>query len=134
MGISDRQFAVFGAAALALSTTFPVIASLIPSEWVSMWVGIVDVALAVIVVILAGLIDARARGRFDERVARATLVFCRTLAVVPLALLALFFLAGDSVRWPVLLAGLAWRAWIMMYTFPSAYTLWVHESVERAES
>ena len=39
--------------------------------------------------------------------------------VVPLVLLVVFFLAGDAVRWHVLLPGLAWRAWLFVVALPS---------------
>jgi hypothetical protein len=35
-------------------------------------------------------------------------------------LLALFFVFGDRITWNVLLPGLAWRAWLLMYTLPAA--------------
>jgi hypothetical protein len=34
-----------------------------------------------------------------------------------------FFLAGDHVRWDVLLPGLAWRGWLLMYSLPAALAL-----------
>ncbi len=44
----------------------------------------------------------------------------RGLASGPLALLVLFFVVGDHIRWHVLLPGLAWRAWLLMYSLPAA--------------
>ena len=42
---------------------------------------------------------------------------------VPLVLLAIFFVAGSLVRWDILLVGLAWRAWLLMYTLPATLAL-----------
>jgi hypothetical protein len=37
-------------------------------------------------------------------------------------LLVLFFLAGDRIAWNIGLVGLAWRAWLLLYTLPAWYT------------
>jgi hypothetical protein len=47
----------------------------------------------------------------------------RVSATVPLALLAIFFVAGSHVDWTVLLVGLAWRAWLFWYTLPAVLAL-----------
>ena len=36
-----------------------------------------------------------------------------------IATAALFFLAGDAVKWQVLLPGLAWRAWLFALVLPA---------------
>ena len=38
-------------------------------------------------------------------------------ATVPL-LLAVFFIVGERVDWDVLVIGLAWRGWLLLYTLP----------------
>jgi hypothetical protein len=124
MGASGRSLVVFAGATLALSTAFPIIASLLPPELLPRWVGVVDVALAFAVLILALRIDLRSRGRVRDDAVRVAYRFYRASAAFPLALLVVFFLAGDAIRWDVLLPGLAWRAWVLLYVFPGAYALW----------
>lgn len=58
----------------------------------------------------------RARVADPDRIAafRATQA---VLGVVP-ALLVLFFVAGERVDWEILVVGLAWRGWLLIYTLP----------------
>jgi len=44
--------------------------------------------------------------------------------VLPLALLAVFLVVGEQIRWNVLLPGLAWRAWLLLYLLPAGITAW----------
>ena len=37
--------------------------------------------------------------------------------IIP-ALLIVFFIAGDRIEWRVLVIGLAWRGWLLLYTLP----------------
>ena len=39
------------------------------------------------------------------------------MSVVPL-LLVVFFVAGSRIDWRVLVIGLAWRGWLLVYTLP----------------
>jgi hypothetical protein len=119
---SNRTLAATGILAIALSTMFPVAASVIPIEQFPAWFGPLDVGLAFIVVGFAIWIEARA-GR-SEAVAhdRASRVY-RAFAIVPFALLVVFFVSGDVVRWDVLLAGLAWRSGVLLYATPAVCAL-----------
>jgi hypothetical protein len=65
------------------------------------------------------LIAARKPAPFDHRVVAAAFVSYRALANVFLVLLVLFFLAGESIRWSILLPGLAWRGWLLAMVLPS---------------
>ena len=38
-------------------------------------------------------------------------------SVIPV-LLTGFFVAGDRIDWQVLIVGLAWRGWLLLYTLP----------------
>jgi hypothetical protein len=108
----------------AVSTAFPVAAAFIPQERPPVWIGFIDVALAALLVFLALLTDSVARAKIDARIVERSYRLYRTLAVVPLVLLVLFFLAGDSIKWEVLLPGLAWRAWLLLYFLPSWLAAW----------
>ena len=50
--------------------------------------------------------------------------YYRGLAGLLPVLLVVFFLAGDRVRWEILLVGLAWRIWFLIYTLPAWLALW----------
>ena len=41
-----------------------------------------------------------------------------------LGLLAVFLLVGDRVAWSILLPGLAWRAWLLVYVLPAWLAAW----------
>jgi hypothetical protein len=77
-----------------------------------------DVGIAVALVFTAIAVASRTRATVtdQDRIAafRATQA---VLGVVP-ALLALCFVAGERVDWEVLVLGLAWRGWLLIYTLP----------------
>jgi hypothetical protein len=104
----------------AASSGFPLAASVVPPLAVTRWVGVLDVTLAFLVV-LVGIrivLAAAAPSAEDNRRAIATY---RAIASVPLVLLVVFFVAGTHVRWDVLLPGLAWRGWLLMYSLPAVF-------------
>lgn len=103
---------------LGCSTLFPIVASVMDASALPAWVGVTDVVLAATVVAFAlrlAVVTAApstlTEWRDSMRVARSA------VAPIPL-LLALFFLAGARVRWPVLVIGLAWRAWLLVFLAP----------------
>lgn len=107
--------AVFG-----VSTAFPIAASVWPADALPTWVGILDGVLAFAAVGLAIRVVTLAEKRVGDRAILASYRIYRGLASVPLALLVPFFVVGDHIRWHVLEPGLAWRAWLLMYTLPAA--------------
>jgi hypothetical protein len=119
-----RPLVMVGAALFAISTAFPVVASVLAPQDVPAWAGIIDVGIAVLLVGLAFLADAVARGRIGNHIIHRSYRIYRAMAVLPLVLLVVFFLFGNSIRWEVLLPGLAWRAWLLIYALPSALALW----------
>ncbi|WP_157464108.1 hypothetical protein [Deinococcus pimensis] len=116
----SRRLPLTAALLLAASALFPVVASLLPASSVQRWAGVVDVTLAAAILVLAAVLDRVGRSNIDDAVIRAAYGFYRVFAVVPLALLALYFVVGMSVRWDVLLPGLAWRTWVLLTFLPSA--------------
>ncbi len=118
----DRGLAVAGVAALAVSTTFPVVAAVGSAESLPAWVGAVDVGLAFGVIALALGIEARSRRGTGGAGGRAAVRVYRAFAAVPLGLLVVFFVA-EGVRWEVLLPGLAWRSAVLLYATPAACAL-----------
>jgi len=120
----ERLLVVAGAALFGLSTAFPVIASLVKAERPPIWIGLLDVTLALAVVLTTGAISAASRGRIDRAASERSSQVYQRLASVPLLLVALFFVLGDRVNWEVLLVGLGWRAWVLMFALPAAMALW----------
>jgi len=55
-------------------------------------------------------------GDDDRRVAWQVV---RVLATIPLWLLIVFFVRPDFFRWDVLLVGLAWRTWLLLWVLPA---------------
>ena len=103
----------------AISTAFPIIASLLPPDAVPAVVGLADVAVAGVLVVLAFTLEARARPHvtLEHRVDAYRVI--RLASVSLLVLLVVFFLTPANVNWTVLLVGLAWRAWLAIWVLPS---------------
>ena len=121
MALRSRESSLRLAAAilLPLSTAFPAIAAFQRADPPPRWFGIADVAIAFALVAVGTWIATRRPGPFSADVNRAALRILQGAATLPLVLLVVFFLAGDAVRWHVLLPGLAWRAWLFVVALPS---------------
>jgi hypothetical protein len=119
-----RRLVEFTAVLFCVSTVFPIIASIIPADQLPGWIGIVDVVLAFVVVILGLAILSIAGNKVQSLDIQASYQGYRALGTVPLILLVIFFIAGDRLLWNVLLLGLAWRTWLLVYTLPVGLTLW----------
>ncbi len=85
------------------------------------WQGIVDVLLALVLSILSMIVGQRARNRigFSE----LSLSYNLALLLFASMLLGMWVFAND-ITWDVLLPGLAWRTWLLLYALPRALTLW----------
>ena len=92
-----RRSASLAGAVFGVSTAFPIVASIWPSEAPPTWVGILDVALAFAAVGLALRVVTLAEKQVGDRAIRVSYRIYRGLASVPLALLVLFFVAGDRI-------------------------------------
>jgi hypothetical protein len=105
-------------ALFALSTAFPVVAGFLDRRDKPRWLGVADVAIAAVTFGVAALVASRARSLATEgHRARAFRVSQGLLAAIPLLLVA-FFTLGERIDWTVLVIGLAWRAWLFLYTLP----------------
>ena len=85
------------------------------------WQGVTDVAIAFTLVILGALVTIRANELVGRRAMRAAYGLATVL--VPLMLAAMWLYAG-RLLWNVLLVGLAWRMWLLLYTLPAAIAVW----------
>jgi hypothetical protein len=106
-----------------LSTAFPVAAGLLPLSAVSNALGVLDVVVAGVVLVLGFAIESAAREQVTDDDRRLAWRVVRVLANVPLLLLIVFFVRSDIVRWDVLLVGLAWRTWLLLWVLPSIVAL-----------
>jgi hypothetical protein len=128
--IAPRSLVGLAASAWVVSTAFPVVASLLRAEEPLRALGVADVAVAAVTVALGVSVAAKKPAGFDARVSDAAVRVYRAAANTCLVLLVVFFLAGDRVRWNVLLPGLAWRAWFFAWVLPSAIALWQGQARE----
>ncbi len=107
----------------AVSTAFPVVASLLPPPGTSLALGALDVLVAAVIVGLGFAIENAARNRVPGDESRVAWQVVRILATVPLLLLVVFFVRSDILRWDVLLVGLAWRTWLILWVLPSVVAI-----------
>ena len=104
-------------ALFALSTAFPIAAALIDEDRRPPWLG-ADVVIAAITFLSAAIVATRGRALVTDRHRVAAYHTSQVVfATVPL-LLAVFFVVGERVDWDVLVVGLAWRGWLLLYTLP----------------
>ena len=122
--IASRSLVGLAASAWVVSSVFPVAASLLRAEEPPRALGVADVPVAAVTVALGFAVAAKKPHAFDARVSEAAARVYRAAANACLVLLVAFFLAGDRIRWNVLLPGLAWRAWLFAWVLPSAIALW----------
>jgi hypothetical protein len=105
-------------ALFALSTVFPIAAALIDESRRPTWLGEADVLVAAITFLSAAVVATRGRALVTDRHRVAAYHTSQIVfATVPL-LLAVFFIVGERVDWDVLVIGLAWRGWLLLYTLP----------------
>ena len=102
----------------AVSTAFPIVASLMPRE-APLWLGVVDVGIAAALLATSFVVVAKGPRSTSGPVAEATASILRAAATGFLLLLVVFFVAGEAIKWSVLLPGLAWRGWLFVYVLPS---------------
>jgi hypothetical protein len=102
----------------ALSTAFPVVAGVLYTGRPPRWLGIADVAVAALLFIAAAALASRGRGAVTDAHRLAALRAAHRVAAIIPALLAAYFVSGPRVDWAVLVVGLAWRGWLLLYTLP----------------
>jgi hypothetical protein len=116
--VSGRTLGRISVALFALSTAFPLIAGILGPGDKPRWLGVADVPVAAVTFAAFALVAARGRAIAGERHrARAYRVTQVILASIPILLVA-FFALGARVDWTVLVIGLAWRGWLLVYTLP----------------
>jgi hypothetical protein len=120
---SSRGLVVSSLGLFAVSSVFPLAASVLEVDRPPTWVGVLDVAIAIALVALGMVIVSRKARGFAAPVIASAFRAYRGLANALLILLALFFIAGETIRWSTLLPGLAWRGWLLVMVLPSWLSL-----------
>jgi hypothetical protein len=128
-----RGLVILSAVLFRISLAFPIIASITSVESLPAWVGYLDVAVAFTLVMLMIAIRAMAKNKIADQAVRASYRIYRLIANVPIVLLGVFFLFGDRIAWQILLPGLAWRAWLLIYILPAGLTVWATSKVTRVQ-
>jgi hypothetical protein len=83
------------------------------------WWGVLDVAMAFVLAVLAFAIVGVAQGKISNDAQAATYRAYRVLIHVIFFLIIVFFLFGDRITWINGLPGIAWRAWLLLYSLPA---------------
>lgn len=123
-GELSRRLLVGSAGLFVTSCLFPVAASLLRGVRLPGWIGIADVVVAAVLILVVMAIVAKQPSPFAGSVVASGFRAYRSLANGFLVLLVLFFVAGDSINWNILLPGLAWRAWLLVLVLPSWLSGW----------
>ncbi len=105
-------------ALFALSTAFPTVAGVLNAQRPALWLGIADMSVAALLVGVAALLATRGRQAVADRHRLAAFRTSQAIAGLIPALLAAYFVVGSRVNWTVIVVGLAWRAWLLLYTLP----------------
>ena len=102
----------------AVSTAFPVVAGFRNTDTPSRWMGLADVGVAALLLTVAFTVASRARRKVSDTDRLIAFRISQALfSVIPVLLIG-FFIAPDRIDWQVLIVGLAWRGWLLLYTLP----------------
>jgi hypothetical protein len=107
-----------------ISSLFPVVAAFVRDReaWPQWW-GVLDVVIAFVLTMLAFAVMGFGQTKVNKRVEDASYRAYRLLLHGILALLVVFFLAGDRIVWSNCLTGFGWRAWLLLYSLPAWFAL-----------
>ncbi len=118
-----HRLAIWTAIVFAISSLFPAAAGLASNPaTLPAWWGPADVVvaflLAGVTITLSGLVGPNISNEAEASTYRAYRVLIHGI----LALVVLFFVAGNRITWINCLTGFAWRAWLLLYTLPAWFT------------
>jgi hypothetical protein len=121
--LSKHRLAIVAAVAFFVSSVFPVVAGLSHNTAsFPKWWGNLDVSLAFVLALLALAILGVTQGKVNKQAECVSYRAYRILTHGIFLMLVVFFLAGDRIVWNNCLTGLAWRAWLLLYTLPAWVT------------
>lgn len=115
----------------ALSTAFPIVAGVLNMPSPPRWLGVVDVAVAALLVGFCWVLSSRTQRYVTDRHRLAAQRLSQPVAAVVPLLLAAYFLVGPRVNWTVLVIGLAWRGWLLLHTLPALAAALTRDNPER---
>lgn len=102
----------------AISTAFPILAGL-QREPAPAPLGLLDVGIAALVALLGFTIEALSRPAVTDAHRAMAWRVLRSVAGALLLLLVVYFVQPGLFRWDVLLVGLAWRTWLLVWVLPA---------------
>jgi hypothetical protein len=117
-GLTSRRLAMGWIGLFAISTAFPVIASLWSESSRPALLGPADVVVAAATVLLGFSILTKAQHAIGEADLARSYRIIRAGGSALLVLVAVFLVAPSAVDWVVLTVGLAWRAWLLLTVLP----------------
>jgi len=119
-----RNFALAVAAVFLISLVFPIGAGLSKdTSAFPKWWGLMDVTLAFMLGCLTVVIFVLAHGKVTSRAEAASYRVYRQLIHIIFVLLLVFLVFGDQITWINGLPGLAWRAWLLLYSLPTWFVV-----------
>jgi hypothetical protein len=119
-----RPLAITSAIVFCISSAFPVVAGFVTNaETWPRWWGVLDVAIAFFLAMVALAVIGVAQGRVNQPAEEASYRAYRVLIHGILVLLVVFFLFGDRIVWSNCLTGFAWRSWLLFYGLPAWLTV-----------
>ena len=123
LALWGRPLATFAGVVFVISLAFPVVAGLSKDtgSFPKLW-GVLDVAIAFVLVILAFAIITLAGRNVDKQAENRSYRAYRILTHGILAMLVVFFVFGDRIVWINCLTGFAWRTWLLLYGLPAWLT------------
>jgi hypothetical protein len=118
-----QRLAVITALVFCLSLIFPLVAAFVTDKetWPAWW-GVLDVAIAFVLALLALAVLGVAGRHVTKQAEAASYRTYRVLIHAIFAALVVFFLLGDRIVWSNCLTGFAWRAWLLGYCLPAWFT------------
>jgi hypothetical protein len=107
-----------------VSSAFPLVAAFVQdtAAWPKWW-GVLDVAIAFVLAILAFAVLGFGQGKVNRSAEEASYRAYRLLLHGIFVMLVVFVLFGDRIVWSNCLSGLAWRAWLLLYCLPAWLTV-----------
>jgi hypothetical protein len=120
----DSPLAITTAIVFCISSVFPIVAGFVTTRetWPRWW-GVLDVAIAFVLAMLALAVIGLAEGRVNEPAEAVSYRVYRVLIHGILVMLVAFFLIGDRIVWSNCLTGFAWRSWLLFYGLPAWLTV-----------
>ena len=110
----NPSLARVAASLFVVSALFPITAGLLNLATPPRWLGTADVTVAAMLAVVALLLVTRGPQPSDRDLAAGFRILRAAADAIPV-LLVVFFVAGHRVNWEVLVIGLAWRAWLLVY-------------------